>query len=179
MKTINRQLHWSCDGGFSLIEVMISLLILAISLCGLMSMQLVTIRTSNANLENQMARDIVVSVIDEVKTLTNFELRQVSGSVLPSGGDLVTDLNAVYDLTGIDTSLPANYDYVRWDGLTKYKDPTNLTGPRYFTIKLAIDEMYLLQDILARGLMTVYWSSWGLSSRNVDSMEVEFFIHRQ
>ncbi len=167
------------EKGFSLIEVLVSLLILAVALSGLIGMQVTALRLNNANLELDMARDVLLRVIDEVKTLSNPELRVANKSNLLSGGeDNFTDLATDYQLTGIGTSTPSGYDFTRWIGVS---ETTMSGGVRDFTVKLDVDEQYLLQDVLARAQVSAYWRPQGesMSARTVDSMQLVFFIQRK
>ncbi len=169
------------EKGFSLLEVLIGLLVLAVALSGLIGMQMTALRLNNANLEQDVARDVLQRVIDETKILSNPELRVENKSNLLSGGaDALTDLATKYQMSGIDTSLPSGsgYDFTRWIG---YSETTMSGGVRDYTVKLDVDEQYLLQDVLARAQVTAYWRPQGasMSARLVDMMHLVFFIERK
>lgn len=167
------------EKGFSLLEVLISLLVLAVALSGLIGMQMAALRMNNANLAQDVARDILQRVIDETKILTNPELRvENKDNLLAGGADALTDLAAKYQMSGIDTNTPAGYDFTRWIG---YSETTMSGGAGDYTVKLDVDEQYLLQDVLARARATAYWRPQGgsMSARPVDMMHLIFFIERK
>ncbi len=180
------------EKGFSLLEVLIGLLVLAVALSGLIGMQMTALRLNNANLEQDVARDVLQRVIDETKILSNPELRAENKSNLLSGGvDSFSALPTDYKMTGIDTSLPSDYNFTRWKGYTETKMSG---GSREYTVKLDVDEQYLLQDVLARAQVTAYWRPTSecrkrdgagncikttMSARPVDMMHLVFFIERK
>ncbi len=165
--------------GFSLVEVLVSIVILAIGLLALLGMQATALRLSSADRELQLARDTTVGLIDEIKTLTNLQLHDPD-TAFPAADGWVTTFSGLgepFQMAGVDTTLPDGYDYLRWLGVEK-RDPGGAV--HRFVIKLAIDEWYLLQDVLARGNIVVYWKSAGaLSERPVDHLQVTFFNERK
>ncbi len=158
--------------GFSLVEVLISLVILAMGVSALGGMLLTAMRLQQSNLRVEMASALLAQTIDELKTLSNLELHEAT-QVLDASS--LTALAAQYRFSGIDTTKPAGYDYVRWRGITR----TAADGGSYvFTVKAAVDEKYLYQDILNRVQVTVFWPV-GRSARPADSLQAVFFIERK
>ena len=158
--------------GFSLVEVLIALVILAMGVSALGGMLLTAMRLQQNNLRVEMASALLAQTIDELKTLSNLELHD-SQQVLDASA--LGGLDAKYRFTGIDTAKPPGYDYLRWRGVTR----TGADGGRYpFTIKAAVDEKYLQQDILNRVQVTVFWPV-GRSARPADFLRAVFFIERK
>lgn len=165
--------------GFSLVEVLVSIVILAIGLLALLSVQATALRLSSADRALQLARDTTVGLIDEIKTLTNLQLHDPD-TAFPAQEGWTTTLDSLgepFQLAGIDTTLPEGYDYLRWLGVEK-RDPNGAV--HRFVVKLAIDEWYLLQDVLARGTISIYWKAPGeLADSPVDHLQVTFFNERK
>ena len=158
--------------GFSLVEVLIALVILAMGVSALGGMLLTAMRLQQNNLRLEMASALLSQTIDELKTLSNLELHDSRHvlDVSAFGG-----LPAKYKFAGIDVARPPGYDYLRWRGVTL----TGADGGQYpFTVKAAVDEKYLQQDILNRVQVTVFWPV-GRSARPVDSLQAVFFIERK
>jgi len=167
--------------GFSLVETMVALVILAIGMVALIGLQTSALRLSQSNKKADLSKSILVSEIEEIMTLSNLEL-QVPGNV--GDQDSLTSLGAPYNtapFNSADTTVPAGYDYVRWRGVSRtlVRDDSSGGGggaSEHFLVKIAIDEKYLLQDVLARGQMTVYWPT---SVRGLDFLETTFFTQRK
>lgn len=172
-----RSLSTSQETGVTLIETMVALAILGVGLLALLGMQASAMRLSSANQDIQLARDTLVSVVEEIKTLTNLQLRTDTNVFPTDGTATLAGLPAQYQLTGIDQTLAADYDYQRWRGVTL--ETTN-GASRDYVIKANIDRVYLLQDVLARGEATIFWQSQGvLSDRPVESFKITFFTERK
>ena len=167
--------------GFSLVETMVALVILAIGLVALVGLQTSALRLSQSNKKADLSKSILVSEIEKIMTLSNLEL-QTSSNV--GDGDSLTALGVPYNTAQFgtaDTTVPTGYDYVRWRGVSRtlIRDDSSGGGggaSEHFLVKIAIDEKYLLQDVLARGQMTVYWP---VSVRGLDFQETTFFIQRK
>ncbi len=163
--------------GFTLVEVLVALAILSVGLLALLSIQANAMRFNSAGREIRLAQDVLTGTVDEIKTLSNFQLRDPANVFPDDGADDAGSLPGEFQFDGMDTSLPEGYDYVRWRPVTV--TDTNGTAHRY-TVKLAVDQAYLLQDVLARGEATVFWPSSGqLSGRPVDRLQVTFFTERK
>jgi len=167
--------------GFSLVETMVALVVLAIGLVALVGLQTSALRLSQSNKKADISKGVLVSEIEEIMTLSNLELQ------LPSNvgdQDTLAALGAPFNAAPfdtVDTSVPAGYDYVRWRGVSRtlIRDDSISGGggaSEHFLVKIAIDEKYLLQDVLARGQMTVYWP---VSVRGLDFLETTFFTQRK
>lgn len=165
--------------GFSLVEVLVSLVILAIGLIALVGMQGSSLSMNQRNMLAEVGKDILVSEIDKIIPLSNLELHTSSNV---GDSDTRASLGSPYSSTlfsGVDDSTPTDFDYVRWKGVSRNisENSTGGAGAQIdYVVKIAIDEKYLLQDVLARGTVTVYWPS---SVRNVDFLESTFFTQRK
>lgn len=165
--------------GFSLLETMIAMVVLAVGLVGLIGLQSATLRMNQKSRLAEVGRDILVSEIERIMPLSNLELKN---QTKVGDQNLRTGLPSPYKDTlfsGVDAATPAEYDYVRWSGLTRtlLEDDTGNSGfHASYVVKIAIDEKYLLQDVLARGQVTVYWPD---STRGVDFLQTTFFIERK
>ena len=180
-------IHLTLDrtDGFSLVETLVAMTILAIGLISLIALQGMAFKLNNKNQILEVAQNILESEIDKVMSLTNLELKYniVHANNTIGVSDTRAALGSPYDTspfdqTGIDT-IPTGFDYVRWAGYSKIltRDKDNKKGSRYyFLVKTAIDEKFLLQDILARGQITVYWPS---TARKLDYIQTTFFIQRK
>lgn len=165
--------------GFSLVETMVALVVLAIGLLALVGLQTSALRMSQSNKTADVSKSILVSEIEEIMTMSNLELRTQTNV-----GDQGTRaaLGAPYSgalFSTADTTVPAGYDYVRWRGVSRtlVRDDAGVgAAAQDFLVKIAIDEKYLLQDVLARGQMTVYWPD---SVRGLDFLETTFFTQRK
>lgn len=166
--------------GFSLLETMIALVILAIGLVSLLGLQSTALRTNQRNQLAEIGKDILVSEIDRIMPLTNTELQtQANVGQQNTQGALGAPYNGTTFNNGVDSATPADYDYVRWSGVSRTliegEDGTAGASLDY-VVKIAIDERYLLQDVLARGQVTVYWQA---PPRGVDSLQATFFTQRK
>jgi len=165
--------------GFSLVETMVALVVLAIGLLALVGLQTSALRMSQSNKKADVSKSILVSEIEEIMTLSNLQL-QTQTNVGDQGSRAA--LGAPYSgalFATADTTIPAGYDYVRWRGISRTLIRDDASGggaAQDFLVKIAIDEKYLLQDVLARGQMTVYWP---VSVRGLDSLETTFFTQRK
>ena len=165
--------------GFSLVEVLVALVILAIGLIALVGMQGSALRMNQRNMLAEVGKDILVSEIDKIIPLSNLELHTPSNV---GDSDSRAALGSPYSsalFSGVDDSTPAHFDYVRWRGVSRSisEDNSGDSGAQIdYVVKISIDEKYLLQDVLARGQVTVYWPS---SVRDVDFLETTFFTQRK
>jgi len=165
--------------GFTIVETMVSLVILAIGLIALIGLQSTTMRMSHKNRVADIGKTILVSEIDSIMPLSNFQLQNKANV---GDADARTALPDPYKGTlfaKADVTVPAGYDYVRWRGIARTSiadDSSNNGAELYFLVKIAIDKKYLLQDVLARGQVTVYWPD---ATRGVDFLQTTFFIQRK
>ncbi|RKX24235.1 MAG: hypothetical protein DRP47_11690 [Candidatus Zixiibacteriota bacterium] len=175
------KIPYSNQRGFSLVETMVALVILAIGLVALVGLQTSALRLSQSNKKADLSKSVLVSEIEKIMTLSNLEL-QTSSNV--GDQDTLSGLGAPYNtalFSTADTSVPAGYNYVRWRGVSRTLIRDDSVGggggaTEHFLVKIAIDEKYLLQDVLARGQMTVYWP---VSVRGLDFLETTFFTQRK
>lgn len=165
--------------GFSLVETMVALVVLAIGLLALVGLQTSSLRLSQSNKKADVSKSILVSEIEEIMTLSNLELQtQTNVGDQSTRAALGAPYNGALFATA-DTTVPAGYDYVRWRGISRtlVRDDASVGGvAQDFLVKIAIDEKYLLQDVLARGHVTVYWP---VSVRGLDFLETTFFTQRK
>ena len=167
------------DDGYTLIEALIALVILAVGLVGLIGLQGSALRMNSKNRLTIIGKDILVSEIERIMPLSNLELRT---KTKVGDNDNRTGLASPYNgplFSGVDTNIPTGYDYIRWKGVAKslvVENSGNSGEVAHYLVKIAIDKKYLLQDVLARGQITVYWP---VQKRGLDFLETTFFIERK
>jgi prepilin-type N-terminal cleavage/methylation domain-containing protein len=181
----------SSQRGFTLLETLVALIILTIGIISLIGLQSASLRLNQKNQLANVAKDILTSEIDKILPLSNLQLRETTNTgasnfvgqqtSIAALGSPFTDppFSSTANPITVDTSVPTNFDYVRWSGIKRslLADEQGAFGKTFpFLVKIAIDEKYLLQDILARGRITVYWPS---AKRGVDFIETTFYTQRK
>jgi prepilin-type N-terminal cleavage/methylation domain-containing protein len=175
-------------GGFSLIEVLVSLTILAMSMMALMSMQTAALRSSSNNQRILLAQQVAVQAIEWVQTLSEDSLS--AASVFPGvGAGTVSGLSSEYQFDGLSSTaaVPSGLDtptFTRFVGyrLRGVQDPNIQHIDRLFVVRILVKENYKIeqvggtnQSVMSRCAATVYW----LQSGELQSLDVLFFVDRK
>jgi type II secretory pathway pseudopilin PulG len=167
--------------GFTLIEATVAFVVLAIGLIALLSLQGAALRMNDKNQIAEIGKDILVSEIDQIMPLSNLQLRTPTNV---GQADTRAALNSPYTaapystFTGVDTT-PSGFDYIRFNAVSRsiLNDAAGTSGKTInYLVKISIDKKYLLQDVLARGRVTVYWP---VTKRGLDFLETTFYVQRK
>ena len=180
--------------GFSLIEALVSLAILAIGILAVMSMQTATLR---ANLNNQnllMAQGAAELAVEWMRTTRMSHSSSdavIKAGIFPAVGknsvsDAVDDLDSVSAFTGIGTAVgtfPSGIspDFSRYIGYRArlVQDSDRAHIDRDFVIRIAVERDYRavgsIPSFLSRCVATVYWEQDGA----LVSFDVIFFVENQ
>lgn len=165
--------------GFSLIEVLASLTVLAISMMGVLSMQSATLRAASNNQNLLMAGQVGEWAVEWVRTLSDDELSSGTDLFPLVGQDNVSGLDADFHLTGLPSSaMPTGMgtpDYTRYVGyrMRSVQDPTRMQQERLFVVRLLVEKDY--RSTLSRCAATVYW----MEDSTLQSIDVLFFVDRK
>ena len=176
--------------GFSLIEALVSLGILAVGMLAVMTMQTATLR---ANLNNQnllMAQGVAEQVIEWMRTTKMSKSASdavVKAGIFPAVGEnVVSDLDSDYHFSGLSAAV-SNFpsgispDFSRFVGyrVRLVQDPNRIHIDRDFVVRIAVERNYRavgsVPSFLSRCLATVYWIQDG----GLVSFDVIFFVERQ
>ena len=173
------------DSGFSLIEVLVSMGILAVGLLAVMSMQTATLR---ANLNNQnllMAEQVAETAVESVRSM-KFSKSDTDGELIAKifptlGKDSVSGLDSQYQFTGLvsaGSGFPsgiASSPLARFSGyrIRYVQDPDRPHIDRDFVVRIAVERNY--RSLLSRCAATVYWMQDG----EIVSFNVIFFVERR
>lgn len=176
------------EKGFSLIEVLVSLTILAMSMMGLMSMQTAALRSSVNNQNQLMAEHVAESAIEWVRTLNDDALSATS--VFPVlGASDVTSLDSEFHLNGLSSgaAVPAGFGtptFTRFVGyrLRGVQDPGIEHIDRLFVVRVLVTKNYrselvagTQESVMSKCAVTVYWIQDG----SLQSLDVGFFVDRK
>ena len=179
--SVSRSDSVAADQGFSLIEALVSLAILAVGMLAVMTMQTATLR---ANLNNQnllMAQEVVESAIEWVRTSSDTQLTVATDLFPTIGENSVSGLDSEYQFSGLST-VASNYpagigtpDFVRFVGerIRYVQDPNRPHVDRLFVVRVAVEKDY--RTVLSRCAATVYW----LQDGDLTSFDVIFFVERK
>lgn len=169
----------SRSGGFSLVEALTSLALLAISMMGIVSMQSAALRASVNNQNLLLAEQVGEWAIEWVRTLTDEELSSASDMFPTVGANSVTGLDSDFQFTGLPSSATptgmGTPDYTRYVGyrLRSAQDPNKEQMEHLFVIRLMVEEDY--RSTLSRCAATVYW----VQDSSLQSLDIVFFVDRK
>lgn len=176
--------------GFSLIEALVSLGILAMGMLAVMSMQTATLR---ANLNNQnllLAQEAAEVAIEWMRTTRMSKSASdavVKAGIFPAvGKNAISDLDTDFQFTGLSaavSSFPSGIspDFSRF---FEYRaklaqDPNRDALDRKFVVRIGVEREYRApagaQSYLSRCVATVYW----LQDGELLSFDTVFFVERQ
>ena len=171
------------EQGFSLIEVMVSLSILAMGMLALMSMQTGALRANYNNQNLIVAQHVAELAVEWVKTLSSdpskladlrdkLDRRSGISTSLPGGQEF--QFNGLGALVAIDVP-GVGVDYYRYIGRTLHRaqDPGRNDLARNYVVRIGVEHDY--RQTLARCSATVYWEQDG----ETVSISVVFFVDRK
>jgi len=174
--------------GFSLIEVLVSLTILAMSMMALMSMQTAALRSSSNNQNILMAQQVAAQAIEWVRTLSDDSLS--ASSVFPGvGKNSVSGLDSEFqfDTLSSSTAVPTGFTtptFTRFVGyrLRSVEDPNVPHIDRLFVVRILVKKNYKTeqvggtdQSVMSQCAATVYWLQEGV----LQSLDILFFVDRK
>jgi prepilin-type N-terminal cleavage/methylation domain-containing protein len=181
--TLSNLVHRS--EGFSLIEVLISLTILAMSMMALMSMQTAALRSSSNNQNILMAQQVADQAIEWVRTLSAESLS--AAAVFPVvGASAISGLSSEYHFDNLSnsTALPTDFGtptFTRFVGyrLRGVQDPNVQHIDRLFVVRILVKDNYKTEHVgtIDRSVMsqcaaTVFW----LQEGELQSLNILFFV---
>lgn len=176
--------------GFSLIEVLVSLTILAMSMMALMSMQTAALRSSSNNQNILMAQQVAAQAIEWVRTLTDDALTQSPVSVFPVlGENLAESLDSEFRFNTLTSTLPVptgfgTPTFKRFVGyrIRAIQDGNVDHVDKLFVVRVLVKKKYRSEQVggtemsvMSKCAVTVYWMQDGV----LQSLDVGFFVDRK
>ena len=182
------------EQGFTLVEVLVSLTILAMSMMALMSMQTAALRSSFNNQYMLGAQQVAEWAIEWVRTLNDDALTETPvsifpdhGAALPGGLGLGTDFSDLVTKVASEAVIPSGFGtptFKRFVGyrLRSVQDPSVQHIDRLFIIRILVKKNYkselvggVQKSVMSQCLATVYWLQDGV----LQSMDVPFYVDRK
>lgn len=176
--------------GFSLIEALVSLGILAVGMLAVMTMQTATLRSNLNNQNLLMAQGVAELAVEWMRTLHMSKTDSdaaVKASIFPAvGGNSVSDLDSDYQFSGLSTAVgtfPSGFspDFSRYVGyrVRQVEDPNRNSIDRDYVVRIGVEREYRggagIVSLMSRCLVTVYWMQEG----ELVSFDVFFFAEWQ
>ena len=184
----------SREKGFSLIEVLVSLTILAMSMMALMSMQTAALRSSSNNQNILGAQQVAEWATEWVRTLSDDALTASPVSVFPdhgadsSGGlGLDDEFDLLVAKVSSDAVIPSSFSaltFKRFVGyrLSSVQDPDIQHADRLYVVRVMVIKKYkwelvasVQESVMSECLVTVYWVQDGA----LQSLDIPFFVDRK
>ena len=162
------------EGGFSLVEVLVAMLLLTVGMFAWIQLQFAAIKVNEATKRLMIGQDAVSQELEQIKTVGYIGIK--SNTVLKNASfsykDLLSELDPKYQLSGTDTSCNAPAAYCVYKGLQVDKVVNGTTVRYYYTVKLAVNPGYLSYPEIAKVDATVYWKS----GNTLKNMQIASFV---